>query len=126
MREFAAAEWERAKRSLASARQLAETDPDSSASRAYYSAFHAASALFALRGKSYSKHTAVRAAVHRDLVQTGVWSPEVGQAYDFLMTLRDLGDYGGPRHVATTNALEALERAESVLRAVQAVCSELG
>ena len=43
MNGFAASEWERALRSLGSARQLRETDPDSAASRAYYAAFHAVS-----------------------------------------------------------------------------------
>jgi len=44
MREFATVEWDRAHRALASAGQLAETDPDSAASRAYYAAFHALTA----------------------------------------------------------------------------------
>jgi len=51
MREFATVEWDRAHRALASAGQLAETDPDSAASRAYYAAFHPLTALFALRNQ---------------------------------------------------------------------------
>ena len=51
MKEFAAAEWQRARRTLASGSELWETDPDSAASRAYYAAFHAVTALFALRGQ---------------------------------------------------------------------------
>lgn len=91
MKEFAKAEWERADRALASARQLAETDPDSAASRAYYAAFHALTALFALRGQTYSRHSAIRAALHRDLVQAGSLSDESGRDYDFLMDLRETG-----------------------------------
>jgi len=56
MREFAAVEWDRAERALESARQLAETDPDSAASRAYYAAFHALTALFGLRGQPMHRH----------------------------------------------------------------------
>ncbi len=41
MKEFAAAEWQRATRSLESAGELLDSDPDSAASRAYYAAFHA-------------------------------------------------------------------------------------
>lgn len=67
MKEFAAAEWQRAQRTLVSAKQLAESDPDSAASRAYYAAFHALTAFFALRGRTFSKHAAIRAALHRDL-----------------------------------------------------------
>ena len=66
MREFATVEWDRAHRALASAGQLAETDPDSAASRAYYAAFHALTALFALRNQTFSKHSAIRAALHRE------------------------------------------------------------
>jgi hypothetical protein len=35
MKEFAAAEWQRAERALDSAKQLLQSDPDSAASRAY-------------------------------------------------------------------------------------------
>jgi len=38
MKEFAAVEWHRAKTTLASAHELADTDPNSAASRAYYAA----------------------------------------------------------------------------------------
>jgi len=85
MREFAAVEWDRAERALESARQLVETDPDSAASRAYYAAFHALTALFGLRGQTFTKHSSLRAALHRDLVQPGLLSKESGKDYDFLM-----------------------------------------
>ena len=53
MKEFAAMEWQRALRALTSGTQLIKTDPDSVASRAYYAAFHALTALFALRGQTF-------------------------------------------------------------------------
>jgi len=53
MKEFAAVEWQRALRTLASGTQLSKTDPDSAASRAYYAAFHALAAMFALRGQTF-------------------------------------------------------------------------
>jgi len=58
MKEFAATEWQRALAALDIAKQAVETDPDSAASRAYYAAFHALTALFALRGQTFSKHSA--------------------------------------------------------------------
>jgi uncharacterized protein (UPF0332 family) len=60
--------WERARRALATARRDLPADPDAAASRAYYAAFYAVSALFAAEGKSFRKHSAVETAVHRDLV----------------------------------------------------------
>ncbi|MBI3923169.1 MAG: HEPN domain-containing protein [Armatimonadetes bacterium] len=62
--------WQRAQNALKSAEVLVGVSGDDAASRAYYAAFHAVSALFATRGQVFSKHTAVRAAVHRDLVHT--------------------------------------------------------
>lgn len=110
MKAFAQAEWERCRRSLISAAMVAQTDPDSAASRAYYAVFHAVSAIFALEGKSFSKHSAVRAAVHRDLVGTGLIPVESGQSYNELMDMRELGDYGGLSGV-TVPGCRACDRA---------------
>ena len=71
MNDFADAEWDRAHRALDSARQLLESDPDSAASRAYYAAFHALTAVFARRGQSFTKNTAPRASLHPGLIQSG-------------------------------------------------------
>ena len=125
MKEFAAVEWHRARTTLASAQKLAETDANSAASRAYYAAFHAVTALFALRGRSFSKHSAVRAAVHRELVRGGTWPPELGKAYDALMELRATGDYGGLQQVAPDGAMDAVAMARHVLEAVRQACPEL-
>ncbi|MFY9820678.1 MAG: HEPN domain-containing protein [Thermoanaerobaculia bacterium] len=73
--------WERALRALQTAEDLVDRDPDASSSRAYYAAFYAVSALLALDGQSYSKHTAVERAVHRDYVKPGRFSVEVGAAF---------------------------------------------
>lgn len=72
MKRYAADLWERAQRSLATARMdLSAGDSDAAASRAYYAAFYAVSALFALEGKSYRKHSALDSAVHKELVHSG-------------------------------------------------------
>ena len=126
MTEFAAIEWQRADRALSTASQLVETDPDSAASRAYYAAFHALTALFALRGQTYTKHSALRAAVHRELVQTGQLSPETGRAYDFLIDLRETGDYGGLSRVTPTSAKMAVQKAEAFLAAISRISPDLG
>jgi uncharacterized protein (UPF0332 family) len=67
MKAFAIASWERANLTLATARILVDSDPDSAASRAYYAAFYAVTALFALRDRSYKKHIGIRAAVNKEL-----------------------------------------------------------
>ncbi len=118
MKEFAVDEWERAQRSLESARQLKETDPDSAASRTYYAAFHAVTALFALRNRDFTKHSAIRAAVHKELVKTGEWHAQLGKDYDYLMDMRETGDYGGLTHVSIDDVDSALEAAQRIVDAV--------
>lgn len=125
MKQFALTEWQRALRTLASARQLVESDPDSAASRAYYAAFHALTAMLALRGQTFNKHSAIRAALHRDLLQTGVLDKEMGYAYDFLMDLRETGDYGGLAQVTNENARSAVEKAETFIKGIRQASPEL-
>ncbi|MFO7897920.1 MAG: HEPN domain-containing protein [Planctomycetota bacterium] len=125
MKKFAEVEWGRAQGALAVAEQAIQIDPDSAASRAYYAAFHAVTALFALRGRSFKTHSAIRAAVHGDLVKSAEWPPELGQAFSSLLQLRATGDYGGLADVSTEDAELALVKARSILDAVGRMCPEL-
>jgi hypothetical protein len=125
MKEFAAMEWQRGQRALASARQLVESDPDSAASRAYYAAFHALTAWFALRGQTFYKHSAIRSALHRDLVQPGLFDKDVAADYDFLLDLRETGDYGGMVPVPAESARLAVDKATAFPAAVTLACPEL-
>jgi len=116
--------WTRALTALATARGLVDADPDASASRAYYSAFYAVSALFAAQGRTFRKHKEVEIAVHRDLVKAGKWREDVGAAFSWLSSLRQTGDYGGTLHVSTDEAREAVARAQLVLDAVHGASPE--
>lgn len=116
--------WRRALQALRTAEALADSDPDAAASRAYYAAFYAVSALLALEGRSFSKHTAVERSVHRDLVRTGTWPQEVGAAFSWLVTLRATGDYGGEQHVQPEDARLAVEKAHLILGAVHDAAPE--
>lgn len=118
MNEEAIEFWDRVLKTLQSAKLLLATDPDSSASRSYYAAFYAVSALFILQGKNYSKHSALEAAVHRDLVRSGRWSKGLGSDYSYLVGLRIIGDYGGLKHVSKDEAGKAIQAAQRILRAV--------
>jgi uncharacterized protein (UPF0332 family) len=118
MNEEAIGFWNRALKTLPSAESILPTDPDSSASRAYYAAFYAVSAIFALRGRTFSKHSALEAAVHRDLVKPGYWPKELGADYSFSLRLRTKGDYGGLEHVSESEAEEAIQAVRRILRAV--------
>lgn len=110
--------WQRAQNALMSAEVLVGVSGDDAASRAYYAAFHGVSALFAARGHHFSKHTAIRAAIHRDLVHTGEWPEELGEAFDALWELRDIGDYGVDIHVSSEDANLVIDNARWILEAV--------
>jgi uncharacterized protein (UPF0332 family) len=116
--------WLRAVRSYKTASKLVAEDPDAAASRAYYAAFYAVSALFALQGKTFTNHRAVEAAVHRDLVQAQTWPVELGAAFSWLVRLRRTGDYGGSMHVSPDEAQEAVNKARSILQAVRTTSPE--
>lgn len=117
--------WKRAQRALRTAQILSADDPDAAASRAYYAAFYAVSALFTLEGLAFRKHTAVAAAVHRELVKTGRCPAEVGMAYTALLLHRATGDYGGSLHVTAEASCDAVTKAQRVLAAVERLSPEL-
>jgi len=104
---------------LATASHDLPVSPDAAASRAYYAAFYAVSALFALSDRTFSKHSAVEAAVHRDLVKSGKWPAELGKDYSQLVGLRETGDYGGGQHVSAKDAKDAVEKARRIVQAIR-------
>lgn len=118
MNEEAVGFWNRAVKTLQTAKYLLSVHPDSSASRTYYAVFYAVSALFALQGKTFSKHSAVESAVHRDLVRPGLWPKELGADYSSLLRLRSTADYGVLEHVSEDEAVDAIQAARRILKAV--------
>ena len=124
--EYARVLWDRALNALRSAESLLIVSSDDAASRTYYAAFHAVSAAFEVEGRSFSKHTELRVAVHRDWVRTGVWPVELGADFDALLELRDVGDYGGAHHVGPEDAAAAVQAARRVLDAVRSRYPDLG
>ena len=91
-----AANLERAKQSIEAARQLALAGfYDFAASRAYYAAFYAATAVLLYEGLELNKHSAVIASIHQRLVKTGKLAKEQGKELNWLFELRGIGDYGG-------------------------------
>jgi uncharacterized protein (UPF0332 family) len=117
--------WQRAIQAYKSAKILVTNDYDGSASRSYYAAFNAVSALLALDDLVFKKHSAVESSVHRDFVKSGKWDKKIGASYTFLRALRDKGDYGGGMHVSSQEALEAIAAVELILSAVSKSKPEL-
>jgi uncharacterized protein (UPF0332 family) len=118
MKDLADGLWQRADKALMVARAVLSLDPDTAASRAYFAALYAVSAHFAFGGRTFKKHTAIEAAVHRDLVKAGIWSRELGEKYSMLAEMRGTGDYGTLEHVSDKEARNAVQAADDILRAV--------
>jgi uncharacterized protein (UPF0332 family) len=120
-RDFAeevTAHMERAQGAFEAARTLCEAGFfDDAASRAYYAAFHAASAVLMNRGLSFKKHGAIISTVHKQLVHTGALSVEMGKWLTWLFELRSVGDYGEIIHVDENQARLALIRAGHLIEA---------
>ena len=127
MTREAAELWDRAVESLRAAKTVLPVSADAAASRAYYAAFYAVSALLALQDRTFRRHSAVETAVHRDLVRTGTWPAARGTSYTRLFELRQTGDYGVAEHVTPEDARQAIAAAREILSAVaKAGPSEFG
>ncbi len=121
MKQYAQSEWAKAHDCLRAAEAILDIDPDSAASRCYYAAFHALSAVLALRGLSFTKHAAIRAALHRDLIRPGLVPEQLGRCYDLLIELRETGDYGGMARVHSEDASESLRMSQQFVQALQSL-----
>jgi uncharacterized protein (UPF0332 family) len=115
-----AAYLERAKKSFEAAKELRKDGyQDFAASRAYYAAFYAASALIVNDGLDSSKHSGVIAIIHRDFVRTGKLDKEHGKNLNWLFELRSVGDYGIVMHVTEDDCAQAIRIAEHFIQVVE-------
>ncbi|MFO7976984.1 MAG: HEPN domain-containing protein [Candidatus Hydrogenedentota bacterium] len=95
---------------------------DDVASRAYYAAFYAVSALLLSCGFAFKKHSAVISAFHREFVRTGVVGVGLSKSLGWLFELRGIGDYGEILHVPEEKARMAIEQAAQCVHAASELC----
>ena len=116
---------ERADTNLQVARELLEKEYyDVSASRAYYAAFYASSALLLNEGMDTSKHSGVIALIHQHFVKNGKLNKEQGKNLNWLFELRSVGDYGVSLHVTQQDAQRAVDIAEDFFVAAKTLLSQ--
>ncbi len=77
----------------AAERELQAGVPQLAADHAYYACFHLVSAVFLCDGLTMKRHSAVRAAVHERLIQTGRLDRQWGSIFDRLAELRTQSVY---------------------------------
>jgi uncharacterized protein (UPF0332 family) len=114
------ANLERAEQSLRAAQELLMNGHyDFAASRAYYAAFYAATAVLLREGLAFGKHSGVIASIHQRFVKTGKLDKEQGKALNWLFELRSVGDYGGLARVSQLEAEQAIQAANTFLGATK-------
>lgn len=110
------ANLQRAEASIRAAKELASKSYyDFVASRAYYAAFYAATALLLGKELEFSRHSGVIASIHQRFVKTGKLDKRHGKDLNWLFELRGVGDYGATIHVSQQDAVRAIEIAEDFL-----------
>lgn len=116
---------QRAETSINAAKDMIEKEYyDIAASRAYYAAFYAASALLLKEDIDTSKHSGVIASIHRLFVKEGKLDREQGRNLQWLFDLRGVGDYGVSEHVASGEAYKAVKVAEEFLESAVKILNE--
>lgn len=94
-RDALMAYWmEKAHESMEAARSEYDSGRYSTAVRdLYYACFYALTAVLLKEGLSFKKHTAVKAALHKDLIKAGIVEPNWGKFYNKIFDSRHEGDY---------------------------------
>ncbi len=116
---------ERAEQSILAANELFSRGfYDFAASRAYYAAFYAATAILLNERLEFSKHSGVIAAIHQRFVKTGKLSREHGKNLNWLFEIRNIADYGGMLHISQSQAEQAISAANTFLQTVMSLLKE--
>jgi uncharacterized protein (UPF0332 family) len=119
--------FEKALRSLRASRNLMDCgDYDFSISRAYYSMFYCAEALFLTKDMKYSKHSAIISFFGQEFIKSGLLPEEL---YGYLLTgfrERQIGDYETINLPSHEDAEEIAQKAEIFLAAAKIYLTNVG
>jgi uncharacterized protein (UPF0332 family) len=107
---------EKAQQDLASAKEnLSAGRLQNSVRDAYFACFHSFSAELIKAGKTFRKHSEVRAILHRDYVKGKKLSVEWGKHYDWLFDNRQKADYRPLVDFDVEQVREIIEKSEGFL-----------
>ncbi len=91
---------------------------------AYFSCFHAFSAVLIEEGRSFRKHKEVRSSLHRDYVREGKIEVCWGKHYDWLFENRQKADYRPMVEFDTEQVKEIVEKSEGFLNETKKLLGE--
>ena len=94
--------------------------------RAYYSAFYSIKAVLALGAIDFKRHKDVVAYFNKEYVATGIFQREVGRRLANLKQLREKSDYDDFYLASKEGAMEQVETARIILKAVEEYLKEKG
>jgi uncharacterized protein (UPF0332 family) len=85
----------------------------------YFACFHAVSALFMKNGKTFKKHSQVRASFHRELIKTGTVDISWGSFYEWVFDHRQQADYQPMVQFESDEVKEILDLAEKFVAEIK-------
>jgi len=113
---------EKAEQDLASAKEnLSAGRLQNSVRDAYFACFHSFSAVLIKAGKTFRKHSEVRAILHRDYVKGKKLAMEWGKHYDWLFDNRQKADYRPLVDFDVDQVRDIIEKSEGFLRVMKAM-----
>ena len=108
----------KAREKLAAAeRELTSGFAGEAASRAYYAAFHAITAVLAARGLAFASHAQTIGAFNREFVKTGLFPPETIRQLQRLFEDRQTADYDWVNTVDAETAAADVAAAQALVTA---------
>lgn len=115
----------RAKEDLNTARRNFEDKSyRASVNRSYYAIFHALRAVTAMDQFDSSKHSGIIAYINQKYVKAGIFDRTFSKRIDSAFRLREKADYQDFYVVAIEDARLQIEKAEEVVKAVEAYLSQ--
>ena len=113
-------EIKKAKIALNEAKILFEAELyDGAASRSYYAAFHAMSALLANDGYRMKKHSGVISKFRELYIKTGIFDVSMSEQISDLFELRTRCDYGNAYAAEKADVEELIVNAETIITAIE-------
>ena len=87
--------------------------------RAYYSIYHAISAVFALDGKAYKRHGTALAAFNKDYISKGVFDKSFGRRIVNASEIRHASDYDDFYIASKDEVVKQIELAKDLISEVE-------
>lgn len=92
--------------------------------RAYYSIFHAISAVQALEGKAYKRHKDAIATFNKDYIRTEIFPRSVGRKIAEAEEIRHASDYDDFYIATKDEAKEQIDTASEIIQLIEKYISD--